>query len=198
MQQGMFGTAMQYRVAVGTLVSACAMVACGGGDSTQRVSATVGVTNATVVAVQTVAFVLPQGQLFHPSLTGAVTVTFNNTPQNTFTLVGTGGGATATGVVTYGATSGATVGSCTFDFLTTGDLLSGIGSVTVPSCSLLVQANNVHPGGGQVQGPVTLSLRGAAGTVTSNAVPLPVLLNSQNELFVVNPAGQQVDMGLAV
>jgi len=109
MQQGMVGTAMRALVAVGTLVSAFAMVACGDGGSNQSVSATVGVTTATVVAVQTVAFVLPHGQLFTPSLAGAVTVMFNSPPPNTFTLVGTGG-ATATGVVTYGATSGATVG----------------------------------------------------------------------------------------
>jgi len=49
-----------------------------------------------------------------------------------------------------------------------------------------------------VNGPVTLSLSGGAGTVTSNAVTLPVLLNSNNELFVVNPGGQQVDMGITV
>jgi len=49
-----------------------------------------------------------------------------------------------------------------------------------------------------VHGPVTLSLSGGAGTVTSTPVTLPVLLNSQNELFVVNPGGQQVDMGLTV
>jgi len=90
------------------------------------------------------------------------------------------------------------VGSCTFTFLTTGDLLSGIGSVTVPSCSLLVRANNVHPGGGPVNDPVTLSLSGGVGTVTSTPVTLPVLLDTQNELFVVNPGGQQVDMGLTV
>ena len=195
MQQGMFGRAMRYLVAVGTLVSSFAMFACGDGGSNQRVSATVGLTNATVVAVQTAVFSIPNGQLFTPSLAGAVTLTFNSTPQNTFTLVGAGG-ATATGVVTYGSTSGATVGSCTFTFLTTGGLISEIGSITVPSCSLLVRANNVNPGGGQVNGPVTLSLGGAAGTVTSNAVTLPVLLNSNNELFVVNPAGQQVDMGI--
>jgi hypothetical protein len=195
MQQGMVGTALRYLVAVGTLVSAFAMVACGDGGSSQSVSATVGLTNATVVAVQTVAFDLPNGQLFTPSLAGAVTMTFNSTPQNTLTLVGAGG-ATATGEVTYGSTSGATVGSCTFTFLTIGDLLSGIGSVTVPSCSLLVRANNVHPGGGQVNGPVTLSLSSAAGTVTSKAVTLPVLLNNNHELFVVNPAGQQVDMDI--
>jgi hypothetical protein len=93
MQQRMFDTALRYLVAVGTLVSTCAMVACGDGASTQSVAATVGLTNATVVAVQTVAFVLPQGQLFDPSLAGAVTVTFNSPPQNTFTLVGTGGTA---------------------------------------------------------------------------------------------------------
>jgi len=196
MQQGMVGTAMRDLVAVGTLVSAFAMVACGGG-SNQSVSATVGLTNATVVAVQAVAFVIPHGQLFDPSLAGSVTLTFTSTPENTFTLVGTGG-ATATGVVTYGSTSGATVGSCTFVFQTNGDLISGIESVTVPSCSLLVRANNVNPGGGQVNGPVTLSLSGGAGTVTSNAVTLPVLLNSNNELFVVNPVGQQVDMGITV
>jgi len=195
MQKGMFGTAMRYLVAVGTLVSAFAMFACGGGGSNQSVSATVGLTTATVVAVQTVAFVIPNGQLFNPSLAGAVTLTFNSTPQNTFTLVGAGG-ATATGVVTYGSTSGATVGSCTFTFLTTGGLISEIGSITVPSCSLLVRANNVNPGGSQVNGPVTLSLSGGAGTVTSNAVTLPVLLNGNSELFVVNPAGQQVDMGI--
>jgi len=91
MQQGMVGTAMRALVAVGTLVSAFAMVACGDGGSSQSVSAIVGVTTTTVVAVQTVAFVLPHGQLFTPSLAGAVTVTFNSTPPNTFTLVGTGG-----------------------------------------------------------------------------------------------------------
>src|SRR5262249_41619003 len=118
MQQGMFGTAMRALVAVGALVSAVAMVACGGGGSNQSVSATVGVTTATVVAVQTVAFVLPQGQLFTPSLAGAVTVTFNSTPQDTFTLVGTGG-APPTGGVPYGSTGCAPGGACAFFFHTT-------------------------------------------------------------------------------
>ena len=198
MQKGMFGTAMRYLTAVGTLVSAFAMFACGGGGSNQSVSATVGLTTATVVAVQTVAFVIPNGQLFNPSLVGAVTLTFNSTPQNTFTLVGTGG-ATATGVVTYGSTSGATVGSCTFTFLTNGGLFTGLGNVTIPSCSLLVNANDVEPGGSQVSGSVTLSLSGTGGgTVNSNAVTIPVLLNGNNELFLVNPGGQQVDMGIVV
>ena len=197
MQQGTFGTAMRYLVAVGTLVSSFALCACGGGSSGTNVSATVGVTNATVVAVQTVAFLIPTGQVFDPSLSGAVTLTFNTTPPNTFSLVGPGG-ATATGVVSYGSTSGATVGSCTFTFLTTGGLIAGVGSVTIPSCSLLVTANDVETGGSQVSGSVTLSFSAAEGTVTSNAVTLPVLLNGNSELFVVNPAGQQVDMGIVV
>jgi hypothetical protein len=195
MQQGTFGTAMRYLVAVGTLVSSFALCACGGGSSGTNVSTTVGVTNATVVAVQTVAFLIPTGQVFDPSLSGAVTLTFNTTPPNTFSLVGPGG-ATATGVVSYGSTSGATVGSCTFTFLTTGGLIAGVGSVTIPSCSLLVTANDVETGGSQVSGSVTLSFSAAEGTVTSNAVTLPVLLNGNSELFVVNPAGQQVDMGI--
>src|SRR5262249_60808257 len=115
MQQGMVGTAMRALVAVGTLVSAFAMIACGDGGSNQSVSATVGVTTATVVAVQTVAFVLPHGQLFTPSLAGAGTLTFNSTPQDTFTLVGTGG-APATGVVTHCATRGAPRGAWAFGF----------------------------------------------------------------------------------
>ena len=195
MQKGTFGKAMRYLVVVGTLVSLLAMFACGGGDNNTNVNATVGLTSSTVVGVQGVPFVVPQGQLFNSGISGAVTATFNS--ANTFSLVGTGG-ATASGLVSFSSSSGGSVGSCTFVFQTNGDLISGIESVTVPSCSLLVRANNVHPGGGPVHGPVTLSLSGGAGTVTSTPVTLPVLLNSQNELFVVNPGGQQVDMGLTV
>jgi hypothetical protein len=198
---------MRSLVAVGTLVSAVVLGACAHGSGT-TVAATVGVTTATVVAVQTAALTFPNGRMFDPSLAGAgaVTLTFNSAPQNTFTLVGTGG-ATATGAVTYSSTSGATVGACTFTFVTTGGLISGVGSVTIPSCSLLVTAiKNVEPGGSQVQGAVVLSFSdtagtansNAAGTVNSNAVALPVLLNGNSELFVVNPAGQQVDMGIVV
>jgi len=204
MRQGMFGTAMRSLVAVGTLVSAVVLGACAHGSGT-TVAAAVGVTTATVVAVQTAALTFPNGRMFDPSLAGAgaVTLTFNSAPQNTFTLVGTGG-ATATGAVTYSSTSGASVGSCTFTFVTTGGLISGVGSVTIPSCSLLVSAINIEPGGSQVQGAVVLSFSdtagtansNAAGTVNSNAVALPVLLNGNSELFVVNPAGQQVDMGI--
>ena len=195
MQKGTFGTAMRYLVAVGTLVSLFAMFACGGGSSGTNVNNTVGLTSSTVVGVQGVAFIVPQGQLFNSGLSGAVTVTFNS--SSTFSLIGTGG-ATATGVTSFGSSSGASVGSCTFTFLTNGGLFTGLGSVTVPTCSLLVTANDVNPGGGQVNGSVTLSLGVSAGTVNSNALTIPVLLNGNNELFLVNPGGQQVDMGITV
>jgi len=49
-----------------------------------------------------------------------------------------------------------------------------------------------------VSGSVTLSLSGGAGTVNSNALTIPVLLNNNNELFLVNPGGQTIDMGITV
>ena len=197
MQKGTFGKAMRYLAAVGTLVSLFAMFACGGGDNGINVNNTVGLTSATVVGVQGVPFIVPQGQLFESGLSGAVTLTFNS--ANTFSLIGTGG-ATATGVVSFSSSSGATVGSCTFTFLTNGGLFTGLGTVTIPSCSLLITANNVEPGGSQVNGSVTLSLSGVGGgTVNSNALTIPVSVGSNNnELFLVNPGGQTIDMGITV
>jgi len=195
MQKETFGKAMRYLVAVGTLVSSLAMFACGGGDNGTNVNATVGLTSSTVVGVQGVPFVVPQGQLFNSGISGAVTATFNS--ANTFSLVGTAGG-TASGLVSFSSSSGATVGSCTFTFQANGGLFVGLGTVTIPSCSLLITANDVEPGGNPVNGSVTLSLGVSAGTVNSNALTIPVKVGSNNELFLVNPAGQTVDMGITV
>jgi hypothetical protein len=195
MQQGTFGTAMRYLVAVGTLVSLFAMFACGGGSSGMNVNATVGLTSATVVGVQGVPFIVPNGQIFAPGLSGAATLTFNS--ANTFSLVGTAGGR-ASGLVSFSSSSGATVGSCTFTFQANGGLFTGLGSVTIPSCSLLVTANDVEPGGSPVNGSVTLSLGVSAGSVNSNALTIPVKLGGNSELFLVNPGGQTVDMGIVV
>jgi hypothetical protein len=195
MQKGTFGKAMRYLVALGTLVSSLAMFACGGGSNNTNVSNTVGLTSSTVVGVQGVPFIVPNGQLFDPGLSGAATLTFNS--ANTFSVVGIGGG-TASGLVSFSSSSGATVGSCTFTFQANGGLFVGLGTVTIPSCSLLITANDVEPGGGQVNGSVTLSLGVSAGTVNSNALTIPVKLGSNSELFLVNPAGQTVDMGIVV
>jgi hypothetical protein len=187
MQRRTLGKAMRSLVAVGTLVSGFAMFACGGSDP-QAVSAAVPLTTSTVAAVQAVPLSFPNGPVFSPAITGAVTLTFTST--NTFTLVGSAGIA-ATGVVTYGPPS------CTFDVQVPGGLIPAAALLTVPTCKLLVNANNVEVGGGTVTGTVTLLLRGAAGTGNSHAVTAQVSLNGNSELFVMNPAtGASVDMGI--
>ena len=146
MQRRTFGKAMRYLVAVGTLVSSLAMFACGGSD-TQAVFAAVPLTDSTVAAVQAVPLSFPNGPVFSPAITGAVTLTFNST--NTFTLVGSAGIA-ATGVVTYSPPS------CTFDVQVPGGLIPAAALLTVPTCKLLVNANNVEVGGDTLIGTVTL------------------------------------------
>lgn len=123
MQRGTFGKAMRHLVAIGTLVTALAMFACGGDSDTKDVSVTVGLTNSTVVAVQAVPLTIPNGQVFTPAITGTVTLTFNTV--NTFTLGGSAGIA-ATGVVTY------TPPACEFDVRVPGSLLSRPVTCTPP------------------------------------------------------------------
>ena len=151
-------------------------------------------TNSTVAVVQGQPLTIPDGQVFTPAITGEVTLTFNS--PNTFTLVGSGGVA-ATGVVTYSSTSGASVGSCQFDVRAPGGLISTAAILTVPSCSLLVTANDVEVGGDPVNGTVTLSLSGASGTVNSDPVTAQVFLDIDDLLFVKNPVtGASVSMGV--
>jgi len=187
MQRRSIGKALRYLVAVGTLVSSLVMFACGGSD-TQAVSIAVPLTDSTVAAVQAVPLTFSNGPVFSPAITGTVTLTFNS--PNTFTLAGSTGTA-ATGVVTYGSPS------CTFDVQVPGDLIPAAALLTIPTCNLLVNANNVGVGGTPVLGTVSLLLSGAAGTVNSTAVTAQVSLNGNSELFVENPAtGVSVDMGV--
>jgi len=187
MQRRSIGKALRYLVAVGTLVSSLVMFACGGSD-TQAVSVAVSLTDATVAAVQAVPLTFSNGPVFSPAITGTVTLTFNS--PNTFTLAGSTGTA-ATGVVTYGSPS------CTFDVQVPGDLIPAAALLTIPTCNLLVNANNVGVGGTPVIGTVSLLFSGAAGTVNSTAVTAQVSLNGNSELFVENPAtGVSVDMGV--
>jgi len=187
MQRRSFGKALRYLVAVGTLVSSLAMFACGG-SNTQAVSVAVPLNDSTVAAVQAVPLTFSNGPVFSPAITGAVTLTFNST--NTFTLVGSAGN-TATGVVTYGSPS------CTFDVQVPGGLIPAAALLTISTCNLLVNANNVEVGGDPVIGTASLLLSGAAGTVNSTAVTAQVSLNGNSELFVENPAtGVSVDMGV--
>jgi hypothetical protein len=188
MQRKTFGKTMQSLMAVGTLLSALAMFACGGDNDTKDVNVTVDVTNTTVAAVEAVPLTIPNGQVFTPALTGAVTLTFNTI--NTFTLVGSAGSA-ATGSVTY------TPPACEFVVRDAGSLISTPATLIVPACHLLVNARNDEVGGDPVSGTVTLALSGASGTVNSNPVTAQVLLDVDGLLFVNNPVtGAPVSMGV--
>ena len=190
MQRRNLGKAMRYLVAVCALGSAFALVACGSsGDNTgtvKNVNATVAVTNSTVAAVQGRAITIQNGQVIS-NISGTVTLTFSTVP-NRFMLVTNATNAVTVGSVQYNS------GSCNF-------AADGGAFVSVATCNLIVFANNVTVGTGQVQGTVTLVLNGPVNnvnvTVNSGALTATVFLNSNDELFVVNPAtGASVDMGI--
>lgn len=190
MQRRNLGKAMRYLVAVCALGSAFALFACSSDDdnsgTVKNVNATVPVTNSTVAAVQGVAIPIQQGQVIS-NVSGQVTLTFSVVP-NRFMLVNNTTNAVTVGSVQYNS------GSCNF-------AADGGAFVSVATCNLIVFANNVTVGTGQVQGTVTLVLNGPINgvNVTVNSGPLTatVFLNNNDELFVVNPVtGVSVDMGI--
>jgi len=184
---------MRYLVAVCALVSAFAMVACGGDDDDDSAEvksfvATVPATTSTVAAVQGQAITIANGQVFGgPVGSNPATLIFGINNPTAFTLTQTGAVPLA-GTVNYG--SG---GSCTFI-----PTVGGGGALSVSTCNLVMVANNVVVGTGQVSGIITLVLNNGAGvTVSSNSLTATEFLDNTGELFVVNPAtGQSVDMGI--
>jgi hypothetical protein len=92
------------------------------------------------------------------------------------------------GNVSYGSNA-----SCTF-VVTSG----GQGVLSISTCNLIVNANNVIVGTGQASGTISLVLNNGSGiTITSDALPTTVFLNGDGQLFVVNPVtGASVDMGI--
>jgi hypothetical protein len=190
MQRKHLGKAMHYLVAVCVLVSALAMFACGGDDDEseiQNVVATVAADDNTVPAVQGRPFTIANGQVFGgPVGSNPVVLTFT-TPRS-FTLTRAATGLALSGTVSYGSNA-----SCTFT-VTAG----GGGALDVDTCNLIVNANNVVTGTGQVSGTISLVLNNDAGiTITSDALPATVFIDGDGELFVVNPVtGVSVDMGI--
>jgi hypothetical protein len=190
MQQKHLGQAMRYLVAVCVLVSAFALLACGGDDDegeVKNVVATVPASQGTVPAVQSRPFTIANGQVFGGSV-GSNPVILTFTTPTTFTLTRAVPSLSLIGNVSYG--SG---GSCTF-IVTQG----GGGALSISTCNLIVNANNVVAGTGQVSGTISLVLNNSAGiTITSDALPATVFINGDGELFVVNPVtGVAVDMGI--
>jgi hypothetical protein len=188
MQRKHLSKAMHYVVAVCAIVSALAMFACGGGDNegeVKNVVATVAADQVTVPAVQGRPFTIANGQVFGgPVGSNPITLTF--TTPTTFSI--TRQGLSLVGNVTYGSNA-----ACTF-VITSG----GQGALNVSTCNLIVNASNVVVGTGQASGTISLVLNNNAGiTITSDALPATVFIDSDGELFVVNPVtGMSVDMGI--
>jgi hypothetical protein len=189
MQRKHFGRALRYLVAVCALVSALAILACGGDDEegeVKNVVATVPADEDTIAAVQGRTFTIANGQVFGgPVGSNPISLTF--TTPATFTLTQSQPPLSLIGNVDYDDDS------CRF-VVTSG----GQGALTVETCNLIVNANNVVVGIGQVSGTISLVLNNDAGiTITSDALPTTVFIDGDGELFVVNPVtGVSVDMGI--
>jgi hypothetical protein len=184
---------MRYLVAVGALVSAFALFACGGDDTTNVAVTNPGVplTSNTVVAVTGVAFAIPNSGVLGTQQNSAATLTFVN--QNAFNLLSPNG-ITAQGTVTYGTV---TTGSCTFNVPLTQNFITVATTVTFTVCNLNITANDVEKGGNQVLGTLNIVLSGQPGTIITNNVNANVFLDDNNFLFVVNPVnGTSVPMNV--
>src|SRR5262245_3908995 len=169
MQRKNSGKAMRYLVAVCALVSALAMVGCGGGGGdeggpTVTSGETISSVNTGPVALnastaqalvgQPVTF--SNGGIFDPSLTGnSATLTF----ASPTTASVSSGGSTSTANTTFG--------SCTFAF-TQGPLAGK--SIKFDPCTIQITGSNVTAGGGAVSGSLTLTLSGPFGSSTSIAI----------------------------
>jgi hypothetical protein len=183
MQRKNPGKAMRYLVAVCALISALAMVGCGGGgDGEGGTTVTSGETISSVnsgpvpVNASTVQALVGQpvtfsnGSIFDPSLG-------NNQATLTFTT------PTTSSLASGGSTSSAntTFGSCTFAF-TTGPLAGK--SITFTTCNLQITGSNVTAGGGAVSGSLTLTLSGPFGSSTSIAITVQISILADGTLLV--------------
>src|SRR5262245_52732448 len=165
MQCSNVGKAMYHLVVIGALVSALALVGCGGGggdngsgnngsgttttSNVANVPDTAVPANATTVqAVLGDQFTFQPGSIFDPSIgSNPATLTFDTPTTSSLTREGTKSSGTTT------------FGSCTFSF--TQGPLSGTGkSITFTTCSFHVHASNVPVGSGAVNGTLTLVLTG--------------------------------------
>lgn len=156
-------------------------------DEVKNVVATVPADDNTVPAVQGRPLTIANGQVFGGNI-GNLPVILTFTTPRAFTMTSAATGLSLSGTVSYGSDA-----SCIL-IVTEG----GLGALSVSTCTLIVNANNVVVGTGQVSGTISLVLRNDAGmTITSDALSTTVFINEDGELFVVNPVtGVAVDMGI--
>jgi hypothetical protein len=183
MQRKNPGKAMRYLVAVCALLSALAIVGCGGGGgdeggTTVTSGETISSVNSGPVAVNasTVQSVVGQpvtfsnGSIFDPSLAGnSAALTFTSSTQASLASAGST------------STAGVGFGSCTFTF-TQGPL--GGKSITFTTCTLQITGNNVPVGGGAVSGSLTLTLSGPFGSGTSIAITVQISILANGTLVI--------------
>ena len=165
MQRKNPGKAMRYLVAVCALISALAIVGCGGGDDDGGTTVSSGETISNVnsgpvpVNASTVQSIVGQpvtftnGGIFDPSLAGnSATLTFTSPASASLSSAGST------------STANAAFGSCTFTF-TQGPLAGK--SITFTTCTIQITGSNVTAGGGAVNGSLTLTLSGPFGSGSS-------------------------------
>ena len=183
MQRKNPGKAMCYLVVICALVSALALVGCGGGDDDDGGTVTSGqtipsvntgavnVTSSNVQALVGQQLTFTNGSIFDPSLgNNPATLTFTSANPPTFSL--TSGGATSSGNATFG--------SCTLNF-TQGPLAGPPPkSITFNPCTFQITASNVTVGGGAVSGTLTLTL----GSSTSIAITVQISILANGTLLI--------------
>jgi hypothetical protein len=185
MQRRNPGKAMHYLVVVCALVSALAMVGCGGGGGDEGGGATVTsgetissvntgsvpVSSNSVQALVGQPFAFQNGGVFDPSLAGTqTTLTFTSSNQAS---VAASGGSTSTAGVGFG--------SCTFTF--TQGPLAGKPPVKFDPCTINITSGAVTAGGGAVSGTLTLTLSGPFGTGTT-AITVQISILADGTLLV--------------
>jgi hypothetical protein len=205
MQRKNSSKAMCYLVAVCALVSALAMVGCGGGDDDGNDGGTTATSGQTIPTVNTGAvpvtssnvqalvgqpLAFQNGSIFDPSLGSTpATLTFTGpgTAPNSEAFNLTSGNSASTGNTTFG--------SCTFTF-TQGSLAGK--SVTFQTCTIQITANNVTVGGGSVSGTLTFTLNGNASTITVQVSILAngtLLVNGVSTGIIISSTGTPTTTG---
>ena len=175
------GRGMRCLIAACALVSALAMVGCGGGgdESGQTVTSgetissvntgSVQVSSSNVQALVGQPFSFQNGSIFDPTLgNNPATLTF--TSPSTFDL--TSGSSTSSGNTTFG--------SCTLAFAQ-GPL--GGKTVKFDPCNIQITSGAVTAGGGAVSGTLTLTLSGPFGTA-SVAITVQISILANGTLLV--------------
>jgi hypothetical protein len=206
MQRKNPGKAMRYLVAVCALISALAMVGCGGSDDEGGTTVTSGetipsvntgsvnVSSSNVQALVNQPFAFQPGSIFDPSLgNNPATLTFTSAnPSNDPPFSLTSGGATSSG--------DALLGSCTLHFQQ-GPLAPK--TVKFDPCTFQITSGAVSAGGGAVNGTLTLTLSGPNGSGTSAVITVQItilnngtlVINGQSTGIIISSNGSPVTTG---